>query len=155
MLASLLREAGGTLAAMFPKDENKNYTKIDQLMKSYFYFAFVVLMAVGCSPEESLPPIEEVQENITVGIILPLKERDYSFHNNGVYGVYEIPADQKNFKGKIEFSGEVNVSPNNLRVKWISDIDGELFEGQPDNNFESTISTSLSKGLHTISFEVY
>ena len=79
-------------------------------MKSYFYFAFVVLMAVGCSPEESLPPIEEVQENITVGIIMPLKERDYSFHNNGDYGVYEIPADQKNFKGKIEFLGEVNVS---------------------------------------------
>jgi hypothetical protein len=143
------------LAKIFPRYENKKNNKIYQLMKSYFYFALVLLIAVGCSPEESAPSFEEVQENIDVGIIMPLKERDYSFHNNGDYGVYEIPADQKNFKGKIEFSGEVNVSPNNLRVKWISDIDGELYESHPDNNFESTISTSLSKGLHKISFEVY
>ncbi|WP_394758766.1 hypothetical protein, partial [Flavobacterium sp.] len=110
-------------------------------MKTYFYFALVLLLAVACNPEESGPTVEEVQANINVGIILPLKDRDFSFHNNGVHGVYEIPTGQKFFKGKIALSGNLSVSPVDFTVKWVSDIDGELFVGHPNDNFESTLTT--------------
>lgn len=134
---------------------NTNFIKP---MKTYFYFALLLLVTVGCSKTEESKPvlaIEEVEGNINVGIVLPLKDRDYSFHNNGDSGVYEIPTNEKNFKAKIELSETLNASPTDFIVKWISDIDGVLFEGHPNSNFESTLTTSLSKGLHTISFEVY
>jgi len=130
-------------------------------MKVYFYFVIVLLMAAACSPGDSgenvgsVPAFEEVQGNVDVGILLPLKDRDYSFHNNGVHGVFENPTDQKTFKAKIALSETVSVSPANLTIKWISDIDGVLFVGHPDANFESALTTSLTKGLHKISFEVY
>lgn len=124
-------------------------------MKVYFYFVLVLLITLGCNPEDDEPTVQQVQQNINVGIVLPLKNRDYSFHNYGDYGVYEIPSDQKNFKAKIGLNGDLGVSPSNLIVKWISNIDGELFVGNPNDNFESTFTTVLSKGLHTISFEVY
>lgn len=124
-------------------------------MKPYFYFALLIIMAFACSPGENVPSVEEVQQNINVGIILPLKERDYSYHNDGDRGVYEIPSDQKNFKGKIQLSETLSLSHNQLTVKWKSDIDGELFVGHPDDNFESSLTTPLSKGLHKIFFEVY
>lgn len=131
-----------------------NDTKVKP-MKSYFYLTLLILFSFACSPEEDGPTIEEVQGNITIGIVSPVKTRDYSYHNNGVQGVYEIPSTQKSFTGKIEFLETANVSPNQLIVKWISDIDGELFVEHPNNNWESTFTTTLSKGLHTISFEVY
>ncbi|CAM4391845.1 YncE family protein [Flavobacterium terrigena] len=124
-------------------------------MKAYFYFILVLLITVGCNPEDDGPTVQQVQQNINVGIVLPLKDRDYSFHNYGDYGVYDIPTNQKNLKAKIGLTGDLGVSPDDLIVKWISDIDGELYAGHPNGNFESTLTTSLSKGLHTISFEVY
>lgn len=124
-------------------------------MKVYLHLVLILLMAAACSPGENGPSVEEVQANVNVSIILPLKERDFSFNNNGVHGVYEIPTNQKTFKGKIQLSEGFSISPNSLTVKWISDIDGELFVGHPNDNFESTLTASLSKGLHKISFEVY
>lgn len=128
---------------------------IEQLMKYFFYFSFLFLFSVSCESEKTLPSIEEVIGNINTGIILPAKNRDFSYHQNGVYGVYAIPSDQKDFKGKIELLNNLLLSPDQLTVKWISDLDGELLVAQPNAAFESIFSTTLSKGLHTISFEVY
>lgn len=123
-------------------------------MKTYLYLASLLLLT-ACTSSEDGPTLEEVQDNVYIGIVTPSRERDYSFNNNGDYGVYEIPSDQKTFKGEISFSDDINISHNSLTVKWRSDIDGELYAAHPNVDFESTFTTPLSKGLHTIYMEVY
>jgi hypothetical protein len=123
-------------------------------MKAFLYLAILVAFA-SCSKEDEGPTFEEVQEKASVSIILPLKDRDYSSHNNGIRGVFENPADQKIFKGKINLSDTLIVANTALKIKWRSNIDGELFVGIPNAKFESNFTTSLSKGLHKIYFEVY
>lgn len=123
-------------------------------MKTYFYL-IPLFFLVACAPGESGPSLQEVQENVYVGIETPSRERDFSYNNNGDYGVYEIPADPKTFKGIITVTEGFTVSHNSLTVRWRSDIEGELFAAHPDENFESTFTTPLSKGLHKIYMEVY
>ena len=123
-------------------------------MKNYIYLLLLFFLA-ACSPGDSGPSLQEAQENVYVGIETPSRLRDYSYNNNGDYGVYETPANSKTFKGKINATEGFTISPNDLTVKWRSDIDGELFSGNPDENFESNFTTPLSKGLHKIYMEVY
>jgi hypothetical protein len=119
-------------------------------------FLTVSIVIFGCSNNEnSNYEVENPQISLTTSITAPLKNRDYSFHNGGVEGVYEDPTVQKKLKGKIVLSGDSKISNTNLIVKWKSDIDGPLSEGNPDSNFESEININLSKGLHKILFEVY
>ena len=42
-----------------------------------------------------------------------------------------------------------------IEVTWKSSIDGILFRGSPDVDFESNISKKLSVGVHTIYFEAF
>lgn len=123
-------------------------------MRAFLYLITLILLA-GCSAGDAGPTVEEVQNNLNVSIILPVKERDYSFHNNGVYGVYENPSVQKTFKAKIQLSADITVANTNLKVKWRSNIDGELLVGNPNADYESILTTSLSKGLHKVYIEVY
>ncbi|WP_281298850.1 YncE family protein [Flavobacterium limnophilum] len=124
-------------------------------MKAFLYLAILVAFASCSKEEEEGPTVEEVQKKASVSIILPLKDRDYSSHNNGIYGVFENPSDQKTFKGKIKLSDTLMVANTDLKIKWRSNIDGELFVGIPNAKFESNFTTSLTKGLHKIYFEVY
>lgn len=120
-------------------------------------FLILSILFFSCSNDENSinNEAENTQITLTTSILNPLKNRDYSYHNNGVNGVFEDPTLQKNLKGKIVLTNNSNVSNNNLIVKWKSDIDGQLYEGNPNTNLESEININLSKGLHKILFEVY
>lgn len=122
------------------------------------FFAIFLITIYSCSNDENSNienPDENPQITLTTSILNPLKNRDYSYHNNGINGVFEDPTLQKNLKGKIVLTNNSNATNNNLIVKWKSDIDGQLYEGNPNTNLESEINVNLSKGLHKILFEVY
>lgn len=122
-------------------------------MKKLLLAIFFITL-YSCSNDES-NNIENPQITLSTSILNPLKNRDYSYHNNGINGVFEDPSTQKNLKGKIVLSNNSTLSNNDLIVKWKSNIDGQLYEGNPNTNLESEISVNLSKGLHKILFEVY
>jgi hypothetical protein len=132
------------------------YKKYQKYKMKKILFLILSITIYSCSNDKnSNDEVEKPQINLTTSIISPLKNRDYSFHNNGVNGVFEDPTTQKKLKGKIVLSNDSNTSNTNLIVKWKSDIDGQLFEGTPNSNFESEININLSKGFHKILFEVY
>jgi hypothetical protein len=127
-------------------------------MKKIIFAALLLTSIYSCSIEKNdiIDNIEEIPVvTIATSILIPTRDRDYSYHNNGVNGVFEDPTLRKNFKAKIVFTNNSYTSNDSLTVKWISDIDGQLYEGNPNTNFESEINVNLSKGLHKISFEVY
>lgn len=110
----------------------------------------------SCSSDKNLDPeIKKPVINLTTSIVEPLKDRDFSFHNNGVSGVFEDPTISKKLKAKIVLSETNNSSKSSLNIKWKSDKDGLLYEGKPNDNLESEININLSKGLHKVFFEVY
>ena len=119
------------------------------------FFAIFLITIYSCSDDENSNienPDENPQITLTTSILNPLKNRDYSYHSNGINGVFEDPTLQKNLKGKIVLTNNSNATNNNLIVKWKSDIDGLLYEGNPNTNLESEINVNLSKGLHKILF---
>lgn len=119
-------------------------------------FLFLFITFFSCSTDKNIEPeIEKPIINLTTSITQPLKGRDFSFHNNGVNGIFEDPTVSKKLKAKIVLSDNSNSSKNTLNIKWKSDKDGVLYEGKPDDNLESEISINLSKGMHKILFEVY
>lgn len=124
-------------------------------MKNLFFLLLFVTF-YSCSSDKNIEPeIEKPVINLTTSIIQPLKDRDFSFHNNGVYGIFEDPTVPKKLKAKIVLSDDSNSSKNTLNIKWKSDKDGILYEGKPNDNLESELNINLSKGLHKILFEVY
>ncbi|TCN61324.1 hypothetical protein EV142_101913 [Flavobacterium circumlabens] len=126
----------------------KNMKKLLLLFLSFSFY--------NCSSDHNIEnEIEKPTISLTTSIIQPLKDRDFSFHNNGVHGVFEDPTVSKKLKAKIELSEVNNSSKGTLNVKWKSDKDGLLYEGKPDDNLESVININLSKGFHKIFFEVY
>lgn len=121
-------------------------------------FTLLLITLYSCSTDENNTienPAENPQLTLTTAIVNPLKNRDYTYHENGAHGVFEDPTLQKNLKAKIVLTNNSTASNTDLKVKWKSDIDGQLFEGNPNTDLESEINVNLSKGLHKILFEVY
>ena len=128
-------------------------------MKKFLNILVVLSSLLGgysCQDNEDIPekPEEKPEIDLEVSIDEPAKNRDYSFHNNGYYGIFENPSKEKIFKGSVHLKDEIT-SDIDLTTKWISDIDGLLFEGTVDNRLNSEFSTTLSKGFHKVFFEIY
>ena len=125
-------------------------------MRKIFFPFFLFLFLFSCKSEVSdliedgfLPEID-----MDVSIISPVRDRDYSFHNGGESGVFENPAIPKKLKAKIDIQNMKDTSTD-FMVRWVSSLDGKLYEGKPDENLESEIDTKLSTGIHKVYFEVY
>lgn len=136
------------------------------------YPIFLLLLLMGCSQNENsdqeLIEQETVEEtenvieesidfenisNFSVSIKTPEKERDYSYHGQGIYGVFENPNNETSFKSevKIEYLDNTNViDVSKIKVKWSSNLDGVIFEGSVNEQLESNIGKLLSKGNHKI-----
>src|SRR5690606_436402 len=92
----------------------------------------------------------------TATINTPNQTRDYSYHNQGYNGVFENPDSSKLFRGNINISygnNSTQLNISDIEVIWRSNIDGILFQGNPNDNLQSEINASLSKEVHTIYFE--
>lgn len=124
-------------------------------MKKILLSLLLSFIFISCSYDKNPTEIETPIIKLKTEISAPLKDRDYSFHDNGKYGVFEDPTIQKKLTAKIILEEGNTTSNNNLIVKWKSDIDGSLYEGKPNDKLESEININLSKGLHKILFEVY
>lgn len=125
-------------------------------MKKTILSIFLVFVFISCSNDKNNEEVIETPTiNLKTEITSPLKNRDYTFHDNGKYGIFEDPITQKKLTAKIILEEGNTTSNDNFIVKWKSDIDGALYEGKPNKNLESEITINLSKGLHKILFEVY
>ena len=116
----------------------------------------LIFCIYGCHKNDNIPDVEKSKVNLLISIISPLQNRDYSFYNDGCYGIFENPSDPKIFKGVVFLSTDsLNISYNDLIIKWESNLDGLLFEGKLNSKRESEITTTLSPGLHKITFAAY
>ncbi|WP_440880444.1 hypothetical protein [Tenacibaculum sp. C7A-26P2] len=97
--------------------------------------------------------------NVSTAIKSPIQSRDYSFYSQGKTGIFENPKNTKQFSGFVSLKYTDNNSATykntDIEVTWKSSIDGILFRGSPDVDFESNISKKLSVGVHTIYFEAF
>jgi len=130
------------------------------------YISIIAVFLFGCSSDDSqLKPIDEQENpeiipsisNVSIEIVSPVRNQDFSYHNDGFEGIFEDPRDSKLFEGKIQITYGANsevLTREEINVSWESNIDGILFEGPPSEDLTSEFSTSLSKGIHTIYFEV-
>lgn len=124
-------------------------------MKNILLFILTLLL-INCSSDKNTEiEIETPIIKLKTEITSPLKKRDFTFHDNGKYGVFEDPNAQKKLSARIILEEENTASKNDFIVKWKSDKDGSLFEGKPNDKLESEIKINLSKGFHKIFFEVY
>ncbi len=140
----------------------------------FFYFMLILFVALSCSKDNDNtntpdPPDntnDNTQDTTSVDsfhllsfstlIISPAQNRDYSFHNDGTYGIFEHPDSTKTFQGQVEFIYDdisEMLTPEDIRVTWRTDLDGILFEGHPNEEFKKDIQTLLSKGVHTLYLE--
>jgi hypothetical protein len=127
------------------------------------HFAYLILLfsiLASCSSDSESVTTQNSNifiNEFTTKIKNPIQLRDYSYDNQGYYGIFENPNDSKTFNGEIDISYENNSTQlhlTDIQVIWKSNLDGILFEGNPDENFESEIISNLSVGTHTIYLEV-
>ena len=135
-------------------------------MKKLFYLTLILTLFIGCSSDndsqqnnndddQTDDPVFNIT-SFTATINTPIQTRDYSYHNQGYDGIFENPDNTKLFNGNINISYGENssqLSATDIEVVWKSDIDGILFQGNPNENLESEITESLTKGVHTIFLE--
>ena len=133
-------------------------------MRNPFYLIFFLILIISCSSDNEsaqnndddvVDPVLNIT-NFTVTINSPIQTRDYSYHNQGYNGVFENPDNSKLFNGSINISygnNSTQLSTSDIEVVWRSNIDGILFQGNPNDNLQSEINESLSKEVHTIYFE--
>ncbi|WP_348743997.1 hypothetical protein [Tenacibaculum sp. 190524A05c] len=132
-------------------------------MRKLFYLTLILTFITGCtSNNDPLPdngngddPVKNIS-NFTATISSPIQTRDYSYHDQGYDGIFENPYDDKTFSGYINITynnNSIELSASQIEVTWRSSIDGILFQGNPNDNLESEISKSLTKGNHTIFLE--
>ena len=94
--------------------------------------------------------------DFSVEITNPESNRDFSFHNQGSLGIFQSPSENLLIEGKIDITYEDNSAPiplDDIDIKWYSDIDGIMSEGQPENDYMSTVQETFSKNIHKVYFE--
>lgn len=110
--------------------------------------------SISSDQNQILEPI-----NVSTAIKSPIQSRDYSFYSQGKTGIFENPKNTKQFSGFVSIKYTDNNSATykntDIEVNWKSNIDGILFRGSPNVDFESNISKKLSVGVHTIYFEAF
>jgi len=129
-------------------------------MKRPFNFILIILLTLGCSSDSDSSstdndPVLNIS-NFTVSIDTPIQTRDYSYYNEGYDGIFENPDTSKLFGGSIDITYSANSSLltyTEVEIIWRSNIDGVLFQGQPNSNYLTEINQTLSVGLHTITLE--
>ncbi len=126
----------------------------------------VTLLLLNCNNKVSeLEPADNQENldsscsitNLSVEIVSPNSSRDFSHYNDGYKGIFENPLELKQFEGKIQLTYGSNseiLDTSEIDILWKSNIDGVLYEGNPNQNLGSELTTDLSKGVHTIYFEV-
>lgn len=133
-------------------------------MKQTLIFLFCIIAFYSCSSDNNAnvsnsddeqEEIEAIPNALFTQIIFPNRHRDTSYHQNGFKGVFYHPDSTKTFKANmdISFDENIEISPQDFTVTWKSDIDGILFQGNPNSDLESEISPTLSKGSHKIWIE--
>jgi hypothetical protein len=141
---------------------------------SYYYYVFILLLIWSCSKDNNNPTVpvlpddtdDTSQDTTAVSTIhllsfntlitSPAQNRDYSFHNEGTYGIFEHPDSTKSFQGQVAFiyaDSSATITPEDIQLTWRTNLDGVLFEGHPDEEFKKDIQTLLSKGIHTLYLE--
>lgn len=130
-------------------------------MKTYSYLIFLFLLFISCSKDNPSPVTYETLNisDFSSEIIKPEKQRDISYYNQGSRGTYENPDSLIRFKGKVDISyvksNSKQLSPSEIEIEWKSNIDGTLFAGSLDDDFESYFTKQISKGIHEIVFSAY
>nr|WP_299340192.1 hypothetical protein [Allomuricauda sp.] len=133
----------------------------------YLLFSFIILISCTSDSEQTqnqnnVPDQNNVPNSVlnitsfTAKINTPIQTRDYSYHNQGYDGIFENPDRSKIFNGNINISYGTNstqLNTNDIQITWRSSIDGILFEGNPNDTFQSEIEETLTKGIHTIFLE--
>lgn len=113
------------------------------------------LLMYGCQQKISYESLEI--SSLTASIVQPEQERDFTFHEQGAFGVFHNPDSSLRLSGEvhIEYFGTQSpeLSPSDVGVRWISSIDGILNESVANEDFANHAEFKLSKGLHTIVFE--
>ncbi len=135
-------------------------------MKRQIYLLLILVLTISCSSDNEIPldnnnddeTVEPVLNitNFTATINSPLQTRDYSYHNQGYDGIFENPDSTKVFSGNINISygnNSTQLKNSDIQIVWRSSIDGILFRGNPNDNLESEIEKTLTKGIHTIFLE--
>lgn len=143
-------------------------------MKRQIYLLLILVLTISCSSDNETPldnnetPLDNNNEDETVvdpvlnitnfkaTINSPLQTRDYSYHNQGYYGIFENPDSIKIFNGNINIrygNNSVQLNSTDIQLVWRSSIDGILFQGSPNDNLGSKIEKTLTKGIHTIFLE--
>ena len=135
-------------------------------MRSQICFLLILVLTISCSSDNETLIDNNIDDeivdpdldiiNFTATIISPLQTRDYSYHNQGYDGIFENPDSTKIFSGNVNISyGNNSVRLNNadIQLVWRSNIDGILFQGNPNDNLESEIEKTLTKVIHTIFLE--
>lgn len=126
-------------------------------MKQFYLHAIVVIALISCEKDTSRKISDDMIGQFYIRITTPEKYRDYSYHNEGMSGVFENPETETEFNGTIVLNldrGEDPVKPEELIVEWTSSIDNILYSGRPNSKLESGFRKKLSKGVHTIYFKV-
>ncbi|WP_299107275.1 hypothetical protein [uncultured Tenacibaculum sp.] len=135
-------------------------------MKRKIYLLLILALTINCSSNNETT-IDETNENevskpvlnitnFTAKINSPSQKRDYSYHKQGYEGIFEKPEDLKVFNGSINISygnNSAELKNTDIQLIWRSNIDGILFQGNPDEAFESEVEKKLTKGVHTVFFE--
>lgn len=130
-------------------------------MRKLFYLTLILTLIISCSSDNDSQQDNDDDSTVnittfTATIYSPIQTKDYSYHNQGYYGIFENPGSSKLFNGRINIGYENNsiqLSSSDVEVIWRSNIDGILFQGNPSDNLESEITESLTKGVHTIFLE--
>lgn len=134
----------------------------------------------SCTPEANTPTIperaeveeeveeeeeeEEEEESIDFDNILNFwpkitrPERNNNYYFEGVWGaIFHDPAAAYNYTGEVYINYRNSsrpVSPSHITVNWRSNLDGVVYEGPLENSYTSVLEKQLSKGYHTLTFEV-
>lgn len=94
--------------------------------------------------------------DFSVEITSPDDNRDFTFHNQGSFGIFQNPNQGLLIEGVVNISYDNNSEPISLEeidIKWYSEIDGLMSEGHPNNDYKSMVQTALSKNIHKVFFE--
>lgn len=130
-------------------------------------FGFLILSS--CTAESDPTPLSETTEgspdiaidfaNISnFGVQITSPNRYNSYRYEGVWGaVFHDPKVSYKYIGEAAFNYIDSSDPvpaSQVSVNWRSDLDGILYEGSLKDDYSSFLEKKLSKGYHTLTFEI-
>ena len=127
-------------------------------MKNLFHISLIILLTVSCSDSNEINYIDfENISNFSISITTPEKKNDFTYHNNGVLGLFYNPDTPIRFEGEIDLNlinPSKPIDPSNIKIKWSSSLDGIISEEVSSDEYKSSFEKIISKNIHTIYFEV-